>query len=89
MRFEVSWICVRISFMPAIWFCTALPPFSAADNCTSATFADCAAFCATSEIDCAIVRTDAEACWISLFCRCDASNSRFEIACVSCVALVT
>ena len=43
--------------------------------------------CDTSLIDCAICSTDADACWISRFCRCDASNSRFEIACASCVAL--
>ena len=47
------------------------------------------AVCDTSLIDCAICSTDADACWISRFCRCDASYSRFEIACVSCVAFVT
>ena len=30
--------------------------------------------CDTSLIDCAICSTDADACWISLFCRCDASK---------------
>jgi hypothetical protein len=89
IRFDVSWICARISFIPAIWFCTDCAPVSAAASDCCATFADCAADCDTSLIDCAIWSTDAEASWISRFCRCDASNSRFDIACASCVALVT
>ena len=75
--------------MPSIWLFTTWPPFSAAASDCCATFADVVAVCATSLIDCAICSTDADACWISLFWRCDASNSRFEIDCVSCVALVT
>ena len=59
--------------MPSIWLCTACPPFSAADSETCATRADCEAVCATSLIDPAICSTDADACWISRFCRCDAS----------------
>src|SRR5208282_2364088 len=75
--------------MPAIWFCTACPPFSAAASDCCATRADWAALCDTSLIDCAICSTDPDACWISLFCRCEASNSRCEIACASVVALAT
>ena len=89
IRFDVSWIWPRISFIPAIWFCTATAPFSAAFSDCCATRADCAADCDTSLIDCAICRTDADACWISFDCRCDASYSRFEISCVSRVAFVT
>ena len=59
--------------MPAIWLCTAWPPFSAAASDCCATRADCDAVCDTSLIDCAICSTDADACWISLFWRCDAS----------------
>ncbi len=35
IRFDVSWICERMSFIPEIWSCTALPPFSAAASCAS------------------------------------------------------
>jgi hypothetical protein len=73
MRLDVSWICVRISFMPEIWFCTTCPPFSAAASDCWATRADWVAVCETSLMDSAICNTDADACWISLFCRCDAS----------------
>ena len=76
--------------MPEIGFCTALPPFSAAaSDCLRhlrrlrGVLRDLVDRLAPS------VSTDADACWISRFCRCDASNSRFEIACVSCVAFVT
>jgi hypothetical protein len=37
IRFDVSWICARMSCMPAIWFCTDCAPFSAADSDCSAT----------------------------------------------------
>ncbi len=89
IRFDVSWICLRMSFMPSIWFFTAWPPFSAAASDCCATFAEADAVCATSLIDCAICSTELEASWISRFCRCDASNRRFEIDWVSWVALVT
>ena len=49
------------------------PSASAAVSDCCATFADCAADCDTSPIDCAICSTDPEACWISRFWRCDAS----------------
>ena len=75
--------------MPSIWFCTDLPALLGGGERLLRDLRRLVAVCATSLIDCAICSTDADACWISLFCRCDASNSRFEIDCVSCVALVT
>ena len=54
IRFEVSWIWSRMSFMPRIAFCTACAPFCAACSEVSATLAESFAFFDTSVIDCAI-----------------------------------
>ncbi len=65
IRFEVSWIWVRISFMPEIEFDTATAPFCAASSEARATRADSRAEDDTVFIEIAISRTTALAFWIS------------------------
>jgi hypothetical protein len=65
IRFEVSWIWVRISFMPEIEFDTAAAPFCAASSDAFATRADSRAEEDTAFIDSAISRTAALASLIS------------------------
>ena len=61
IRFEVSWICSRISPMPVIEFDTASWPFCAADSDWRATLTDFDALADTSLIARAIFSTEAPA----------------------------
>ena len=65
MRLEVSWIWLRMSFMPEIEFDTAAEPFCAASSDAYATRADSRAEEETDFIELAISRTTALALWIS------------------------
>jgi hypothetical protein len=66
IRFEVSWICSRMSFMPRIAFCTAWLPFSAAASEVFATAAESPALFDTWCIDTVISATDWPVPWISV-----------------------
>ena len=89
MRFEVSWICSRISFMPEIEFCTACEPFCAADSDCFATPADCVALSDISFIACAMLSTEALVSRISRDCFSAAASSCTEVFCAASVAFVT
>ena len=89
IRFDVSWICSRMSFMPEIEFCTAARPLSAAASERCATRAPSSAVEDTSEIERETCNTCAVVSSISFDWRSAAPRSSAEIDCAWAVFCVT
>ena len=89
MRLEVSWIWLRMPFMPRMVFSTAPAPLRAASSERLATWADCRARSEESVIDCAMRWTVVPASSISRDWRSVASSSSREVRCADSVAVVT
>ena len=89
IRLAVSWICSRISFMPAIWLYTARCPRSAASSELRATLADSPALREASLICAAIFSTFSPVFLISRDCCSEADSSRVAMSRAAVEAVLT